>query len=443
MTPLTPGRQVAERGTMRGALWAVFIAIVFYLMSNPIALVGDFGRALHAVIGGSLVFLVLQIRWLRPPRPSWPLVAFLAYSLLSYFWSISPGATLDAVQLYVLLAVLAAVSAANVDVTTMAHGLAGGGLLVLAASLYAAYEEVPGVRIAAGGDGWLAGVGTNANILGYTLVPALAAALAVLPRTRWGWLPWSGAVGALAVGVVLAYSGTAMLAAVTVTVAAVTMHSIRRFSRLGRGWIKAAVITPLVLALPTYLLINAVLLGRDVATLDGRVEVWRAAIETSQPALLMGNGWGAVWHHIWLVAPTNPVADRVYARTGIVFTHGHNSFIDPLPELGLIGVALLVWCHVWAAYRAISSVLSKQNLPEDRVRGRLVLCLLTALLVLGVSEPMSVIPLGWFLLVVALTGAARPVRTARPGRVRTPVRSTGRRRATRPDEAPAVATPPE
>lgn len=438
MTSQTAGRRPASHGTLRGALWVLYLGAVYYLMSNPIALMGDFGKSLQIVIWGSAAFLLVQVRWLRAPRPSWPLVLFLAYALLSWFWSISPSATLHAVQFYVVLGVLAAVVAANVDVTTLAHGLASGGLVVLAASLYAAYENIPGVRIPAGGDGWLAGVGTNANILGYSLVPALAAVLAVLPRTRWGWVPWSATASALAIGVVLAYSGTAMLAAVTVTVVALIMHSIRWFSRLGRGWLKASILTPVLLALPTYLLVNAVLLGRDVATLDGRVVVWQAAIETSRPALWTGNGWGAVWQHIWLVAPANPVVDRIYVRTGIVFSHGHNSFIDPLPELGLIGVALLVWCHLWAGYRAISAVLSKQSTLEDRARGRLVLCLLTALLVLGVSEPMSVIPLGWCLLVIALTGAARPLG---PPRFRGQSRPKGRRRATPADVGPAAATP--
>ena len=420
-------RHVATAGTMRGVLWALFIGVEYYLLSNPIVFVGNFASALSTALDFAVVFLILQAQFLKFSRPAWPLIAFVGYALLTYFWSISTAATFAAAQLYVIVAVLAAISASNVDAATLSHGLAFGGLLALAASIYAAYMSVPNVLVVAGGDGWLAGVGTNTNILGYTLVPALAALLAELPRGRCGWLAWTFTVGALTAGVVLSYSGTAMLAAVTVIVSALTLHSVRWFSRFGERRVRAAIAIPLILVLPTYLVVNAVLLGRDVATLDGRAEVWRAAWESSRPAMVFGNGWGAVWNHPWLPAPANPVLDRVHVRTGIPFVHGHNSFIDPLPELGLVGVALLVGCYLWAGWRAVSAQLSKEASADERARGRIVFFVLIALLVLGVTEPMSVVPLGWFLLVIALTEPKRHRGARQPEGCKPPVGARDRR----------------
>ena len=50
------------------------------------------------------------------------------------------------------------------------------------------------------------------------------------------------------------------------------------------------------------------------------------------------------------LTPPNPVAADIYERAGLALAHGHNFFVDVLPELGLVGVfvALLMVAYAFA-----------------------------------------------------------------------------------------------
>jgi O-antigen ligase len=82
-------------------------------------------------------------------------------------------------------------------------------------------------------------------------------------------------------------------------------------------------------------------------------------------------------------------------------THGHNSVIDLLAEVGIIGVALcaLVFVVAWAS--ASARLTAPGPTDEDRIAGRAAILGLVALLVLGVTEPLVTIPVGWFVLVIS------------------------------------------
>ena len=139
--------------------------------------------------------------------------------------------------------------------------------------------------------------------------------------------------------------------------------------------------------------------GRDTS-LSGRVPFWRATLETLDGSIWFWNGWGAVWPHPWYVAPANPVFDRIVAAAGYFLTHGHNSVIDLVAEVGVVGTALWVLL-VLTAVRANLQRLRRGLQPARREDGRPHRFLaVLALLMLGVTEPLSMIPIGWWCLVV-------------------------------------------
>jgi len=69
---------------------------------------------------------------------------------------------------------------------------------------------------------------------------------------------------------------------------------------------------------------------------------------------LLGYGWGAVWTHPWQVAPVNDVVNRIYEQATFVASHGHNSFLDVLPQLGLVDVTLSAVIYLRTALRAFA-----------------------------------------------------------------------------------------
>jgi O-antigen ligase len=284
-----------------------------------------------------------------------------------------------------------------------------GGVVVTALSIYAYHEGMWGASYSTGLENGvivqvLAGVGTNENILAYTLSLSTAATLAAgLPRQSFARAAWLLVLSANAYGLYLAQSGTGFLTILTVllvftlTFAWPQMRSKRRRSIMLFTTGSAGV---LVIGL------GLVVLGldKDVSTFSGRAPFWRATWEaTLDRSPFLGSGWGAVWPHPWSMVPPNAVAEDIYARAGYPLSHGHNFFLDVLPELGLIGVTLALLMVAYAAREVGRSGLMKG--APDPLTGRFTLFVVTSLLVFGITEPMFTVPLGWWslTLVVALS----------------------------------------
>jgi O-antigen ligase len=146
-----------------------------------------------------------------------------------------------------------------------------------------------------------------------------------------------------------------------------------------------------------------VVLDKELSTFSGRAPFWRATVEaTLDRAPVLGSGWGAVWEHPWDAAPPNEVAQDIYTRAGFALSHGHNFFVDVIPELGFLGLAVVLLMLVYA-FREVRRCGLYAG-ASDPLSGRLILLVVVSLLAAGTAEPMLVVPLGWwsFALVVAL-----------------------------------------
>lgn len=394
--------------TIAGALG---VAVTVFLLSNPLAVVPDFRDAwLWSAAAVTLVTLVGLTRMRRPVVPLLVL-SLVGWSASSYWWSIAPSITRTWVLFFVLIAVMAILVEAAVPVHGMAAGIALGAAALGAVSLWQARQALPIFDVAWSDPTYLDGVGTHRNILSYCAVFGIAALLAILPRRRTAWVAWGSVFLLLAVTTLLTKSATGLVAVPTLVLATVALaHSrvvLRSPSSRSRLLVSGAgVITFLLLTRP---LLRA--LGRD-STLSGRVPLWEATIEVVRARPLTGWGVAAVWPHAWLPAPPNPVADSISERIGFGAAHGHNSFVDALAEVGVVGVTLAIMCYgllLRQAFRrlAADSETVSADPDHEQVGVRLVVLLALALLVCGVTEPVLQTPLGWLLTVVIACTAAR------------------------------------
>ncbi|PKH37925.1 O-antigen ligase [Nocardioides alpinus] len=421
-------------GSPSGVVWAFAIAAVFFFMSNPLTMVPFFGDSLHRSILVAVGATVLTLPWIRLPRIPWAVLPVVALMYASLAWTISWDVTWGVSMVYVKIALVAWLCSWSTDLRTIAHGLHLGGVAVVIGSIYAYWAGLPFADVPDGAKGFLAGVGANRNILGYTLALAWAAALAHHPQGRRARLLWSAGIATLALGLVLAQSATAFVCAALVAALAFASTRRHRLPQRLRGRTVLALALGTVVAAVVALPLIGVLLGRDSATLSGRTQVWTAIWNATYGQRLLGQGWGTTWPHAWVQAPPNPVFEYINANYGAgVVAHGHNSLIDVMPDLGFVGMGAFALAYVVLVLEAVRRWWLTPLHSEDRdVWATLTVLLAAALIVYGINEPLATTPLGWFLLVVLSSSRQRRPVPA----VTSPEQGEGRGRA----EAHGVAT---
>lgn len=425
-------RPRARWGSLRGLVWTALIAATFVWMSNPLVFVPSFYLSLGMAIVWTKVAVIVTLPWLRLPRVPWPWLLFLLLAWASQWWTISEPNTHLSLVVYTELTVLAVMVAANCEPLVVCWGLGLGGVATVALSVYAYEQELPGASYAALEGVIFTGIGTNQNILAYTMAVSLAAVLAIgWPRRAINRTLWLGVLGVDLYGVHLANSSNGYLTALSLLVAAALVALWPRVRARGRGhtWGVAAGAGALLL-LAAVVVVTA--LGDQFSTFSGRAPLWRAAIEsTMSTAPVLGSGWGAVWEHPWDSAAPNDVAADIYARAGLVLSHGHNLLVDVLPELGLVGVAAALLMLVVTIRQA---VVSGVGTAPHHATGRLVLFTVVALVVFGITEPMLTVPLGWWALTLVMTSARQRDVAGRGGHRGWPGRRAARHDTSRSDE---------
>lgn len=398
------GPVVETPASWRGLLWTVYIATMYYFMSNPLALVPAFEVSFLFASWVTILLLLVDRHPLRFPVVPWSVLLFIALGAVSMAWSISKDDTWVTTRGTVVLAALALLVTSNVSAKVLAYGIGVGGAVIMAMSLIAFWVQLPGAFIYYDVEPSVAGIGTNRNILAYVLVPALAAVLAIRPTAKWeppvivvlaavsGWGIW------------LAASGTGLLAAALVVLVAVGLRVVVASRRMvgPRGPVAVLVAMAVVATLAaTNLALLARVVGRDLDTMSGRRSLWSAIIDVSHDRLIEGSGFGAVWNHPWHAADLNPVLTALNTRANYAFPHGHNSFMDLLPELGLLGCVALLLIFGQALIRTLRPLVTL-GIPASLETSRLVVLVSLAHLASGLTEPLATVPFGWYLLVLVV-----------------------------------------
>ena len=312
----------------------------------PIRLIG-FG----SLVGAGFVCVMTLC---REPRIRWDALAFLIgflilWAFASWAWSAHRGTTArELIRLSIYLGVAAAL-ACRFDLRRLcivfAIALAGSALTAVG------YEIITGGFKPWQADYRLTGtMHSNALAIQAGVVAIIAYAFAARGNERK--LLWYAICLAAIAIVVLTKTRTALA---TVLVGAVVIHMIGRPSRewliyatSAMSLVAAGLIAATVFHLPIERPIQKLVsLGRsgDDDTLTGRVPLWGFILHETRAQRLQGAGYGA----FWLRERTERANDalRWFPR------QSHNSYVEILANLGLMGLVLAVSIGLVALARAM------------------------------------------------------------------------------------------
>lgn len=430
-----------SHGGWQWLVWCAVVALDFFYLSSPLVFEPSFDDSLRIALAGTSLACLLTIPWLRMPRVPWVVLPFLGFGLATAAWSVNSSDTVSFVGLYVVLTLLGVVVATNVSTRVLSVGVMTGAAVVVFASVYAYWRGLPGADVLPGSSGFLAGVGTNRNILAYTMILAFPFAVSFVPRGRLLRAAWAAGILVILAGIVLAGSATGIIAVSVTTAVAVVMGSRDWLVAAGRapgrrfwGTLAVAVLLVGVLGIGGY-----EALGRDLhrdLSLTGRVRIWEAVwASAGSGTIVVGEGWGAVWPHPWRPASANGQFDAIVQELGHYVPHAHNSVMDLLPEVGMVGIALFALVY---AVPVVQALVRRRRSPGTAGEAtRFAVLGVLALVLAGTTEPVAMVPLGYFVAVLIVAHRPSAAPGTAPGAARPEaVRAGGARRAGRPGPTP-------
>lgn len=370
--------------------WSFRILLVFAAsipLEDSISFgIGRISKVLGLIALAVWILAVASTGKLRRPTPAiWLATGFVGWSLLSYFWSSTPSATLTKVTtLAQLLAVVWLVwdqTATHRDLMALMRAFllgafAASGLTLAAAATGRATE---GARFASNNAG--------PNNTGCLLAVAVAMAFLLVradAERRYRAL-YVAFMPVAIVAIILTASRTAMIS-VVIGLAVIGLDS-RRFTA-GRV-VRLVPLGLVALGLAVFLVPQKALdrLGTTSSeisngTLDGRTLYWKLCLRLFTEHPFQGVGSGAF-----------PSENLLLGGRGIV---AHNAFLSILAELGAVGLALFVGMIGVAAWGLV-------NQKRDIRRAWLAI---GATWFIGANAlTWEVRKITWFLLAIALVQA--------------------------------------
>ena len=400
-------RRPAADGTARGAMWSALIAISYFLMSHPREMFPNFTTSMWFLALLSLVVMAIDARMVSAPVLPWTVVLFLGICTMSVFWSVGPSDTVRALGLYGSIALLGALVVSNTDVAALLRGIVWGAFIVAGLTLSVLCMKLAGWQVPASATE-VAGFHGNRNVVSYTLVLGLCAALCYAPRGRWGVLRWLVVLCAILGVLFLARSGTGWLAAamlIATRAALALAHKFDLFHSLRARLMGFVAVAGTATASLASLGSVSELLGKT-ADLSGRGPLWDAILSIWRDAPFGGFGFGAIWSYSWFAAHPNEPKTLIDERTGAWLPHGHNMFLDLLPQVGLVGVLGSIIVILMAVRWLFVPLTEKQYLAA-----RWAALGLLGVMLCGITEPMIATPVGWFVVVVTAATAQRLARS--------------------------------
>lgn len=379
---------------------AATVGLAFLVLFPPAVLDGRYSQ-LEAALGLLAAVLLITRREDSEAVPRVPvaLLGLLGLMAISAVWSSARWETGRDVLIFVLLGVSALLIARSAELNTIVIGIAAGGVVALLGSLFALAVSPD---MALYHTGALQGLYGNRNSFGYVMLQCFPAALAMKLRFRGGVAVKVVVTAALAVAVIASDSRTSLivLALAFLTWVAVLL--------LRRSWVYGAVAGGLVAVLLVVSLLNLDrvlgLLGKD-STLNGRVEIWSAALGVIGQSPVLGFGWSRSW------PPASPHSLAVSeALGGHPVFHAHNEVLNWLVTTGVIGVVLIVALYgfvIWAGFRSY-------RLGKRTASIWLPICAVM-LIGRGLSDISETAPQGWFILMLLVFASVQAVSEI-PGR---------------------------
>jgi len=295
-------------------------------------------------------------------------VSYCSFVLGSVFWSVSPGTTMVPAILFSYLVMAAYVTSAMFTPRQFLRVFFYLGVVIFICSFYLLISGSPHAGVDRWGGGWFldiefTGVMASKNFAGIvfatlTILAINAHHLGVNPKARWFVL----LVGPIAI--VLSNSATALLIFIFLSIPAMML------SPKIKAWPPVLFFMVLFFAclMPVFPFVSGLdlsAIGRD-ATFTGRSFLWEVAFERFPDYPFIGHGYYAFYD-------TDPYSPVWGLWERFRYWHAdnfHNSFMDIVVSLGLVGVALMIGSVMWAG-----TVLGNQSIdPASRICLGLILC---------------------------------------------------------------------
>lgn len=273
-------------------------------------------------------------------------MGYCSFVLGSVYWSVSPGTTLVPAILFSYLVMSAYITSAMFTPRQFLRFFFYLGVVIFISSYYLLLSGSPLAGVTRWGGGWLldlefTGVMSSKNFAGIifstlTILAINAHYLGVNKYARWFVL----IVGPIAV--VLSNSATALLILIFLSIPAILL------SPKIRAWPPVLYFMVLFLAclipvLPFISGLDLSVIGRD-ATFTGRSFLWEVAFERLKDYPFLGHGYYAFYD-------TDPYSSvwGLWERFRYWLADNfHNSFMDIVISLGLVGVAVMIGTIWWA-----------------------------------------------------------------------------------------------
>lgn len=428
--PTAPPREATGRLFLRA--YVILVLATTFAHTAVYNLLGALGATI-ALIVSILATLAIWIPTLARQRPQrypwrrlpWAALAYVAFALLSVFWSQWPSATLLTGALLLAITINALFIAASLSWHDIVRALGSAfkwvlGLslalelwvsLVRRAPLLPNFFDAPSgtidphwywVRNNLLDGGRIQGIVGNSNVLAILCVIAVVVfgvLIAAAARRRGALIAWMLLAAYL---FVRAGSATATACAIAVAVVLLTVLLMRRArdprqrTRIYIAYAGVAVT-----------LIAAVWFGRDVlfgalgrsSDLTGRMEIWNTVLERAAQHPIIGNGFSSPW------VPWDPGFAGWIGDHGITVFHAHNMWIDVLFQLGVIGLILMIAAYLSLVWRAWFFAVDRPRWDLNAHRPYSALAVLPTLLVAllltqGLAESSPIMLWGWMLLVL-------------------------------------------
>jgi O-antigen ligase len=333
------------------------------------------------------VFAMASALWSQDPAASMRSSVFLAFNTIFALYLIKRFTPEQQMRLFMLLGALAAF---------LSIGLA------LALPKY-------GVAHTNGVFSWQ-GIFAQKNNLGQAMTFFLAPAFFVRTEKATMSAARIGYIALILFLIGMSGSRTAWLATGLLLVFVAFIKVTRKFQRRDALVLTILCTTAaavLVVAAGAYLTEGFALLGKD-ATLTGRTDIWKAVLLSVAKRPLLGYGYAAFWQGF-----QGESAHVVLAAHWMV-GYAHNGILEVGLELGLVGVALVLWT-VFTAFRDAAASL-RPRCPEYVLWYTSIIFLMV---IYNIDEARFLYPnsIEWIMYVMASAGLwqeARKVRSADP-----------------------------
>lgn len=272
--------------------------------------------------------------------------ALPALALLSATWSQDPSRTLLKAACLILLTIFAVSFVNHYDHRETMHILYSVGVIVVMTSfLFCIAAPSIGTEFGSYNGAWR-GIFVSKNDAARVVLFLLPAVLCIRPQSRLAGIARYCHISASLIFIALTRSVTGIAATFALLALFFASAALRRTAKVEKLLLAVVVLTAFIgIAALIYLNASTILpwFGRDT-TLTGRTKIWASVLLSIAKRPWLGYGHGAFW-----IGRGEAINTDVAANWDV--SYAHNGYLDVLLQLGVAGLALVVYLLVKASFK--------------------------------------------------------------------------------------------